>query len=148
MRNEYLAAVAVIVLVGVAVVAITWKNYENVHQEENFVVYDVSGGFAGIHYTFTIMDNSTMTDGVNTEVLPENEFQEFRKLVISANIFDIVYPNTFREHWPDSFGYNLTFTIAGNTRTFSYSDADISSENMPEKLSEIIGKINEFKNRL
>jgi len=119
------------------------------------VVYSLSGGYGvGISDTITIHDNGSITwvtvsriqnKTVKSGLLSRKELQDFKNLILNANV------NSFKNEYrcfswcptdlPES---SLKITIDSKTKTISiYPPGDA-----PEKLKEIIQKIQEFKNKL
>lgn len=75
--------------------------------------------------------------------ITESEFQEFKGLIIEANVFD--FENLYMGDAPTDVPWtSIKFTIDANTKTISM----YYSENLPEKLAIIIQKVSEFKDRL
>ena len=139
-------------------------NYENL---ENFVVYRISNASVGLMSdTITIKIDGTIIGEhipplwmggeenkiTKAEKLAENEFQEFRNLVIGANVFDLEnqyqYPEIVDDNivvtHPGAPTYDIKFTIDGKTKDIFWQ----TTENLPENLLTIIQKVVEFRDRL
>ena len=117
------------------------------------VVYSLSGVGAAFSDTITIRNDGSISitafRGQNkttkSDLLPEEEFQDFKNLILNANVFR--FKDEYRcFSWcatdlPDS---SLKITIDDKTKTISiYPPGDA-----PEKLKEIIQRIQKFEDKL
>jgi len=158
MRSKHLIAVALLVcVVGTAAVYI-WQGGQMIQTMENMppenfeVIYEWYS-WTGVFYTITIKDNGTVIENYSrfgenkttkTVALAENELQEFKNLVIGANVFD--FENNYSENAPpgyyaESSWTAIKFTIGTENKAIFVN----YPENIPEKLATIIQKIYEFR---
>jgi hypothetical protein len=166
-----------VLLIGICIGAVAvWQmprttstivpNHENL---ENFVVYRIiNASVGGLIDTITIKIDGTIIGEhippiwmggeenkiTKAEKLAENEFQEFRNLVIGANVFD--FENQYLEIGDDNIvvthpgapAYDIKFTIDGKTKNIFWDTFWGTPENLPENLLTIIQKVVEFRDRL
>ncbi len=119
------------------------------------VVYSLSGGYGvGLSDTITVYNNGSITwitasrvqnKTTKSDLLSEEEFQDFKNLILNANV--VRFKDEYRcFSWcPTDLPHSsLKITIDDKTKIISiYPPGDA-----PEKLKEIIQRIQKFKEKL
>jgi len=180
--GKQLVVVVIVVCVFSVSAVYVWQGGQvtqtggNAQTTENFEVTYELHRWNGDFYTITIKDNGAIIENYTQEeenkitkigALAENELQEFKNLVIGANVFVFENNYTSENAQPGYYYYEIEtttirFAIAGKTKIISISfGANLPEnmmpgsgssanlvinlpENLPENLATIIQKFGAF----
>jgi hypothetical protein len=158
MRSWYLIVAVILVAVCSGVGAFYGlQGGQRTQSTENFeVIYSWGSGWTGMSDTITIRNDGNIVreyipsfGGEENKItkfgeITESELQEFKELIISADVFE--FENYYTsEHPPTDMPFtSIKFTMGTEIKTICM----YYPENMPEKLEIILQKVSEFRDRL